>query len=125
MKIVLARNIEIHANYQNFHLPFNRASWQENALAQHEILLAPDHQALKYLRGQCVKQGINWIVDADIRGFFDNIDHDHLQTIVSQRVNDGALKRLIGKWLKAGVLENAEIINPSKGTPQGGVRGCS
>ena len=64
---------------------------------------------------------INWIVDADVSGFFDNLDHSWLRRIIEQRVKDGGILRLIGKWLNAGVLEGEEVTYPEKGTPQGAV----
>src|SRR6266487_5888709 len=76
---------------------------------------------LHALREQCRKLNINWIVDADVSGFFDTIDHGHLRACIKQRVNDGGILRLIGKWLKAGVLEAGTLTYPDKGTPQGGV----
>jgi hypothetical protein len=57
----------------------------------------------------------------DIRRFFDALDHVHLREILHQRVRDGVLLRLIGKWLKAGVLESGSISYLDSGTPQGGV----
>jgi len=63
-----------------------------------------------------------WIFDADIKGFFDNIDHDWLLRMLAQRINDQAFLGLIKKWLKAGILEeDAKVILPQTGTPQGGV----
>ncbi len=80
------------------------------------------HTALHELREQCRKLNINWIVDADVSGFFDNINHNLLQDMIKQRVNDGGILRLIGKWLNAGVTESDGITNyPESGTPQGGV----
>jgi group II intron reverse transcriptase/maturase len=79
------------------------------------------HQALKELREQCYKLNINWIVDADVSGFFDNLDHGLLREFILKRVNDGGLLRLIGKWLNAGVLDGEELHYPEKGSPQGGV----
>lgn len=79
------------------------------------------HEALTYLRQQCLKLGINWIVDADVAKFFDTIDHTQLVTILKQRVNDGAILRLIGMWLHVGVLEEGKVISSEQGTPQGGV----
>jgi group II intron reverse transcriptase/maturase len=79
------------------------------------------HLALKELREKCVGLNINWILSADITGLFDNIDHPLLRETLRQRVNDGGILRLIGKWLNAGVVEGDEIIYPEKGTPQGGV----
>jgi RNA-directed DNA polymerase len=78
-------------------------------------------QALKEIREKCYKLKINWIVDADVRGFFDNIDHHLLIEMIKKRVNDGGLIRLIGKWLKAGVLDGEELSYSETGTPQGGV----
>jgi group II intron reverse transcriptase/maturase len=79
------------------------------------------HQALSELRERCREIGVAWIVDADVAGFFDNLDHALLLKIIKRRVNDGALIRLIGKWLKCGVMEGMTLIHPEKGTPQGGV----
>jgi RNA-directed DNA polymerase len=79
------------------------------------------HDALKVLRELCMEAGIHWIVDADVSGYFDNIDHQRLQDFIRRRVNDGSLRRLIGKWLKAGVLEEGELSYPDKGSPQGAV----
>jgi len=79
------------------------------------------HQAVREVREQCIKQNIHWIVDADVKGYFDNLDHGILRDIIKRRIKDGGLLRLIGKWLNAGVLDGAELSYPSKGTPQGGV----
>ena len=79
------------------------------------------HMALNELREQCRKLNINWIIDADVSGFFDNIDKKMLVDIIRQRVNDGGLLRLIGKWLNAGVDEGGDLCYPEKGTPQGAV----
>jgi len=79
------------------------------------------HKALHELREQCRVRNINWILDADVSGFFDNIDHKILQEIIGKRVNDGGIRRLIGKWLKAGVMEEGRLSRPEAGTPQGGV----
>ncbi|TAN35470.1 group II intron reverse transcriptase/maturase [Patescibacteria group bacterium] len=79
------------------------------------------HQALQELREQCRKLNINWIVDADVSGFFDNIAHGFLREFIKRKVKDGGIIRLIGKWLNAGVLDAGEMIYPDKGTPQGGV----
>jgi len=79
------------------------------------------HGALSSLRDQCLKLGINWIIDADIAKFFDTIEPVHLRTILQQRVNDGAILRLIGMWLHVGVLEGGKVVRSETGTPQGGV----
>jgi group II intron reverse transcriptase/maturase len=63
-----------------------------------------------------------WVYDADIKGFFDNIDHDWLLRMIEQRIDDKAFLGLIRKWLKAGILEqDGKVILPVTGTPQGGV----
>jgi group II intron reverse transcriptase/maturase len=79
------------------------------------------HGALSYLRDQCQKLGINWIIDADIAKFFDTIEPEHLRTILQQRIHDGAILRLIGMWLHVGVLEEGKVVRSETGTPQGGV----
>jgi RNA-directed DNA polymerase len=79
------------------------------------------HQALAELREKCREIGVAWIVDADVAGFFDNLDHRLLLKIIKKRTNDGSILRLIGKWLKAGVMEGTTLIRPETGTPQGGV----
>ena len=63
-----------------------------------------------------------WVVDADIKGFFDHIDHEWLLKMLEQRINDRAFIGLILKWLKAGILEeDGRVVYPITGTPQGGV----
>jgi RNA-directed DNA polymerase len=79
------------------------------------------HMAIKELRDNCIRCNTNWIVSADITGLFDNIDHKHLKDFIKRRVNDGGIIRLIGKWLKAGVMEEGEYQRTDSGTPQGGV----
>ena len=79
------------------------------------------HMAIQELREQCLKLNINWIVDADISGFFDNISHELPKEVIRQRVNDGGILRLIGKWLNAGVMEEGKLSRSESGTPQGGV----
>ncbi len=79
------------------------------------------HQALGSFWKQMMDMGGGWVVEVDIKKFFDTLDHRHLQTIVRQRVRDGVLLRLIGKWLNAGVMEEGALSYPDAGTPQGGV----
>jgi len=79
------------------------------------------HQALADLWQQVMGMGGGWILEVDIRKFFDMLDHAHLRELLQRRVRDGVLTRLIGKWLKAGVLEEGTLTNPEAGTPQGGV----
>src|SRR5262249_9058683 len=79
------------------------------------------HPALESLWQQTMATGGGWIVEVDIRKFFDTIDHGHLRELLKRRVRDGVLLRLIGQWLKAGVLEDGCITHPEAGSPQGGV----
>ena len=79
------------------------------------------HQALATLWQQTMKTSGGWIVEVDIRKFFDTLDHAHLRELLRRRVRDGVLLRLIDKWLKAGVLEDGAVNVPSQGSPQGGV----
>lgn len=79
------------------------------------------HQAISRLREQCMEMNIGWIISADITGLYDNIDRGILRGLIRQRVNDGGIIRLIGKWLNAGVMEEGSITYPDKGTPQGSV----
>lgn len=79
------------------------------------------HQALEALQHQAVVMGGGWVLEIDIKKFFDTLDHRHLREFLRRRVRDGVLLRLIGKWLKAGVLEGGELSHPDGGTPQGGV----
>ena len=79
------------------------------------------HQALATLWQQTMKTGGGWIVEVDIRKFFDTLDHTHLRELLRRRVRDGVLLRLIDKWLKAGVLEDGGLTFPDQGSPQGGV----
>ena len=66
-------------------------------------------------------EGIGWIVDADVSGYFDSIDRNRLREVLRQRVNDGRILRLIGKWLRAGVMEDGVLTHPETGVVQGGV----
>ncbi len=79
------------------------------------------HQALEALHEGIWKMRGGWVLDADIQGFFDAIDHGHLREMLSQRVADRIVQRLVGKWLKAGVMEEGVVIHPESGSPQGGV----
>jgi group II intron reverse transcriptase/maturase len=79
------------------------------------------HQALGVLRQQLVCMAGGWVLEVDIKKFFDTLEHSHLQEILRQRVRDGVLLRLLGKWLHAGVLEAGAVSYPEAGSPQGGV----
>jgi group II intron reverse transcriptase/maturase len=79
------------------------------------------HQALDSLWRQTMGTRGGWVVEVDIRKFFDTLDHAHLRDLLRQRIRDGVLLRLIGKWLHAGVLEDGNLTFPDEGSPQGGV----
>ena len=79
------------------------------------------HQALERLREGLWKMGGGWVLDVDLRSFFDTVDHGILQGLVKERVRDGVVCRMIGKWLNAGVMENGAVVHQNRGTPQGGV----
>jgi group II intron reverse transcriptase/maturase len=79
------------------------------------------HHALQALWQQTMEMQGGWIIEVDIRKFFDTLDHAHLRELVKRRVRDGVLNRLIGKWLNAGVLDEGVLTYPEAGTPQGGV----
>ena len=79
------------------------------------------HQALEAFRDQMMAIRGGWVLELDIEEFFDNLDHSHLREFLSRRIRDGVLKRLIGKWLNGGVLEDGSLSYPKAGSPQGGV----
>jgi RNA-directed DNA polymerase len=81
------------------------------------------HQALKSFRDQTMNRQPRggWVVEVDIRKFFDNLEHRYLRQFLRLRVRDGVLLRLIDKWLKAGVMEDGNVSYPDSGSPQGGV----
>jgi RNA-directed DNA polymerase len=79
------------------------------------------HDALQALWEQTMAMGGGWVLEGDIEAFFDSVDHAKLREVLSQRVRDGVLTRLIGKWLRAGVMEEGMVRHPDTGTPQGGV----
>ena len=79
------------------------------------------HGALDSLSKQTMWGGVSCILEVDIRKFFDTLDHGHLRAFLQQRVRDGVVLRLIGKWLNAGVMEDGAVTHPESGSPQGGV----
>jgi group II intron reverse transcriptase/maturase len=79
------------------------------------------HDALEALWQHTMDMGGGWLVEGDIESFFDSVDRKHLQKVLRQRIRDGVLLRLIGKWLRAGVMEEGCVYHPETGTPQGGV----
>jgi len=68
-----------------------------------------------------MEMGGGWVLEVDIRNYFGSIDREHLRSVLQQRIGDGVVLRLIGKWLNAGVMEEGELSYPEAGTPQGGV----
>jgi len=79
------------------------------------------HQALKQLDALIMFQPVNHIVEADIKGFFDTVDHDKLMEFIRIRISDTALLNLIGKFLKAGYIDDGQLVKSDKGTPQGSI----
>lgn len=79
------------------------------------------HQALRQLSGVITVRRQYWVLDVDVRKYFDSIPHSHLRAILDQRVTDGVIRRMIDKWLNAGVLEDEHLHFATEGTPQGGV----
>ncbi|OGV74086.1 MAG: group II intron reverse transcriptase/maturase, partial [Lentisphaerae bacterium RIFOXYA12_64_32] len=79
------------------------------------------HDALEALNKCLWEMGGGWVLDVDVQSFYDSLAHGKLQEMFRQRVVDGVVVRLIGKWLHAGVLEEGSVVQPEAGTPQGGV----
>ena len=79
------------------------------------------HQALKKLNELIVNRPTNHIVEADIKGFFDNVDHELLLDFIRIRIADPSLLTLIGRFLKAGYVDSGLLVTPESGTPQGSI----
>lgn len=79
------------------------------------------HQALKQLDNTIMTKPVNHIIDADIRGFFDNVEHDWLLEMLKQKIADKNFLKIIVRFLKAGVMEDGKILATEEGTPQGGI----
>jgi len=79
------------------------------------------HKALDALAVAIDRKRVNWVLDADIRAFFDTIDHAWMQKFVEHRIGDKRFVRLLVKWLHAGVMEGDELHEVTEGTPQGGI----
>jgi group II intron reverse transcriptase/maturase len=77
------------------------------------------HQGLAALHTAVMTQCVNWVLDADIRKFFDSVDHEWLLRMIAHRIADPRVLRLIRRWLQAGVLEGGEWRETVEGTPQG------
>jgi RNA-directed DNA polymerase len=78
-------------------------------------------QALDVVHREASKMAGGWVIEIDIRKYFDSIDHGRLREVLRGRIRDGVVQRLIGKWLNAGVLEDGAVTRPEAGSPQGGV----
>jgi RNA-directed DNA polymerase len=78
------------------------------------------HQALRTLRATLVTRKVRHLYEADIRGYFNHINHQWLMRMVAHRIADRVILRLIGKWLRAGVMQDGVVIRMEAGTPQGG-----
>lgn len=79
------------------------------------------HQALDRLFKEVSFEGKRYIIDADMKNYFGTIDHKWLRSFLDQRIKDGVIRKMIDKWLKAGISEDGQVIYPEEGTPQGGV----
>jgi group II intron reverse transcriptase/maturase len=78
------------------------------------------HQAISEVRATVLKGEGQWVVEADIKSFFDCLEHEWLMRMLGLRIGDPWILRLIRKWLKAGILEEGNVTTPTQGTPQGG-----
>lgn len=79
------------------------------------------HQAVEYMFNKVSFEGMHYIIDADIKNYFGSINHGQLREFLDLRVKDGVVRKMIDKWLKAGILEEGQLSYPKEGTPQGGV----
>ena len=79
------------------------------------------HDALDALRTGVMEQGHRWVIDADMSDYFDSIEHRHLRSFLDLRIKDGVVRRMIDRWLKAGVLEEGTVKRSDTGAQQGGV----
>lgn len=78
------------------------------------------HDALETVRVTVNSNPVNWIVDVDIKGYFDHVNHDWLIKFLEHRIADRSILRLIAKWLRSGIMENGVVVRNEEGTPQGG-----
>lgn len=79
------------------------------------------HECLKEINHMVMGRKVNWIIEADIRGFFDHVDHNWMMECLDQRITDPNFKYLIHKFLKSGIMEEGKYQATDKGTPQGGI----
>jgi group II intron reverse transcriptase/maturase len=82
------------------------------------------HHALRALRGQIVSKKVRYVFEADIRGYFNHINHEWLRKMVAHRIADPVILSLVGKWLRAGAMKGGVVIRSEEGTPQGGPISC-
>lgn len=82
------------------------------------------HHALQALRLQIVTKKVSHVYEADIRGYFNHVSHSWMRRMVAQRIADPVILSLVGKWLKAGAMQNGVLIRSEEGTPQGGPISC-
>lgn len=79
------------------------------------------HKAVEYMFREVSFKGLHYIIDADIKNYFGSINHTQLREFLDLRVKDGVIRRMLNKWLKAGILEDKQLQYPTEGTPQGGL----
>ena len=124
------RHGEVHAGPARSETPCTRALVEVlNAIYETDFLgfsygFRPgrsQHDALDALAFGITRRPVNWVLDADIRAFFDSISHDWMMRFLEHRVGDRRVLRLIAKWLKAGVMEEGALTESMEGTPQGAV----
>ena len=75
---------------------------------------------MRTLKATLVTKKVRHLYEADIRGYFNHINHQWLKRMVAHRIADGVILRLIGKWLRAGVMQDGVVVRTAAGTPQGG-----
>jgi group II intron reverse transcriptase/maturase len=79
------------------------------------------HECLKELNHKIMGQKVNWVIEADIRGFFDQVDHGWMMRCLEEKIGDTPFRKLIERMLKAGVMEGGQYTASKEGTPQGGI----
>ena len=78
------------------------------------------HEALRALSETVESGRVNWIVEADIKGFFDNVDHEWMMRFIAHRIGDKRVQRMVKRFLKAGIMEEGKVLVSEMGVPQGG-----
>jgi RNA-directed DNA polymerase len=79
------------------------------------------HQAIRYMFEEVSFKRMHYIIDADLTNYFGSIDHGMLREFLDLRMKDGVIRKMIDKWLKAGIMEDEQLSYPTEGTPQGGI----